>query len=672
MKKFIYSILACAALFFVGCQTPEVEQVVTADMVELAIEASSTDIDETRLSLNGNTTKWEVGDRITVAFISGTNKASYANFEIKSSSDISQDGKAIFRGSAPAGSYYAISAIYPGVDNGSNSVTLDRTSKNNVFMSSHRAESITIDNNTKSLPLDFSHLMHKLDVNLSLASGYTSDDLSATDIRVEMTAKSNGTPINFWQTASYNTTTNSLSQQSSTNVISLATSGKTSAKSLSLSTLIFSLGTQRNVAFTFTVYINNNKCYVIEKPEDGTLTTFAMSGGKTTVVNLELSQHNNVSGGSEQKAITLNASKTTIKANGSDSVQLTVVTDDDNKDVTSESTIYVNGAKLNGTSFSTTEAGSYTLYAMRNEVRSNEITITAEKVATGKTIVFAEGVTLTSGWYDVNKMAKGDNGDINMCWAAASSNMIQWWQDRYVAAGKQLPSKAINGRGTKMHSGDTFNRTYELALMDMFREEWDNSRGCSSTEGIPWYFEGVNLGEMASAGSQAVPLTDGGYWKDIWSTIKPMLYCEYDYMFKMYKDLYTAQYVSFGGWASEWDYQPVKKGEEALAAFSKCVVDFIDRGIASMTISLNSNGGLLHATTLWGYEIDNETGYVTRIWITDSDDLETEPKQELLNEYNVSAIDGDHKIAITSESVRYRKAYVTQLLPLSGYGSANK
>ena len=143
-------------------------------------------------------------------------------------------------------------------------------------------------------------------------------------------------------------------------------------------------------------------------------------------------------------------------------------------------------------------------------------------------------------------------------------------------------------------------------------------------------------------------------------------------MFKMYTNLYTAQYVSFGGWASEGDNQPMKKGEDALAAFSECVVDFIDRGIASMTISLNSNGGLLHATTLWGYEIDNETGYVTRIWITDSDDLETEPKQELLNEYNVSAIDGDHKIAITSESVRYRKAYATQLLPLSGYGSANK
>ena len=367
--------------------------------------------------------------------------------------------------------------------------------------------------------------------------------------------------------------------------------------------------------------------------------------------------------------LTLTASKSSLVADGTDSATFTVKADS-NLDVTSECEIYVNDIRNNGTTFRTSSVGTFSVYALYKGVKSNIVTITSK--ASERTIVFAEGVTLTSGWYDVNKMAQGNKGDINMCWAAASSNMIQWWQDRYVAAGNKLPSKAINGRGTKMHSGDTFNRTYELALMDMFREEWDNSRGCSSTEGIPWYFEGVNLGEMASAGSQAVPLTDGGYWKDIWSTIKPMLYCEYDYMFKNYSNLYTAQYVSFGGWASEWDNQPVKKGEDALAAFSKCVVDFIDRGIASMTISLNSNGGLLHATTLWGYEIDNETGYVTRIWITDSDDLETEPKQELLNEYNVSAIDGDHKIAITSESVRYRKAYATQLLPLSGYGSANK
>ena len=103
--------------------------------------------------------------------------------------------------------------------------------------------------------------------------------------------------------------------------------------------------------------------------------------------------------------------------------------------------IYVNDGILNVNRFITTTPGTYTVYAVMGEQRSNEVTITAEEVtSTGKTIVFAEGVTLTSGWYDVNKKAQGDNGDINMCWAATSANMIQWFQDRYKAAGKTLPA----------------------------------------------------------------------------------------------------------------------------------------------------------------------------------------------------------------------------------------
>ena len=90
-----------------------------------------------------------------------------------------------------------------------------------------------------------------------------------------------------------------------------------------------------------------------------------------------------------------------------------------------------------------------------------------------------------------------------------------------------------------------------------------------------------------------------------------------------------------------------------------------------MTISLNSNGGLLHATTLWGYEIDNATGLVTRLWITDSDDLLNEPKQQLLNEYTVSYRDGDAYIQLTSDTVRYRTCFVSALAPFSGYGSGS-
>lgn len=227
-----------------------------------------------------------------------------------------------------------------------------------------------------------------------------------------------------------------------------------------------------------------------------------------------------------EEPITLSADRNVIKANGIDSIRFTV--EQEGSDVTTSSEIYVNGGRLNGSYFVTTTPGEYTVYAKKGSVESNTITITAEEVtATGTTIVFADGVTLTSGWYDVNKMAAGDNGDINMCWAASASNMIQWWQDRYVAAGNTLPSTAISGPGAVDYPG--FDRRYELALMDMFHSEWDNSWGGHIEEAIPWYFEGVlNGGEYASPGSQAVPKADGGYWKSIWSSVTPYMYCGYD------------------------------------------------------------------------------------------------------------------------------------------------
>ena len=125
-----------------------------------------------------------------------------------------------------------------------------------------------------------------------------------------------------------------------------------------------------------------------------------------------------------EKPITLSSSKTTIQANGVDIVTFTVK--QYNKVVTNSSTFFVYGNKINGNQFTTTVAGSHTAYAKKNDIVSNEITIVAEAVEGGKTIVFAEGVSLTDGWYDVNKLTKNGD-DIQMCWAASSANIIQWW-----------------------------------------------------------------------------------------------------------------------------------------------------------------------------------------------------------------------------------------------------
>lgn len=368
----------------------------------------------------------------------------------------------------------------------------------------------------------------------------------------------------------------------------------------------------------------------------------------------------------EEKPIVLTASKSEIEANGVDTIVFTV--SQDGADVTMECAIYANGAPINGNRFATYEAGSYTIYATKGSVTSNEIVVTATPVTdSGKTIVFAEGVTLTSGWYDVNKVGQGDNGDIQMCWAASSSNMIQWWQDRYVAAGNTLPSTAITGPGA--------NGVYELALMDMFHSEWDNSLGGHTHEAIPWYFEGkLNGGECASAGSQATPKSEGGYWKSIWdSEIYPNIYHGYNNVIVPgvieYNDIYITSFNNYYIWGNGTEYL----GKERLKIFSDLVVEAFKHGMASMTVNLNEKfTALSHATTLWGYEVDNATGLLTRVWITDSDDLISEPKGQILHEYQVSIGEGKSQVKLTSDSVRYGAVYAVAICPFSGYGTGDQ
>ncbi len=367
-----------------------------------------------------------------------------------------------------------------------------------------------------------------------------------------------------------------------------------------------------------------------------------------------------------EKPITLSASKTNIVANGTDAITFTVL--QENNDVTSQANIYVNSQKLASNKFSTYSAGTYVAYAQKNDAISNEITITVTAgQGNGKTVVFADGVTVSSGWYDVNKLRGAPSGDVNMCWAASASNIIQWWQDRYVAAGNALPSGAVTGPGTKTY---TEGYKYNLALMELYRDMWNNEKGGSTDHGVIWYFEGRNVQKYASAGSIAQPLssTSGGYYSSVWNQILPKVYHEYksDLFPSEFSNLISKEYNNY----SIWGNGSGLSGDARLKKFSDLVVEFIDRGVVSLVISLNSNGGLLHATTLWGYEIDNATGMITKLWITDSDDMHQsgsgDPTQQKLQEYSVS-FDGS-KVKLSGAP--YGSCWAMSLIPVSGYNSA--
>ena len=397
----------------------------------------------------------------------------------------------------------------------------------------------------------------------------------------------------------------------------------------------------------------------------GTYTAYAMKDEvKSNEITITVEKVNEPE---PEKPITLTASTTNITANGSDAVTFTVM--QDNNDVTSQSSIFVNGSKLNGNKFTTYTSGSYTAYAQKNEVKSNEITITVTDAPDmGRTVVFAEGVTLTSGWYDVNKLSK-NGGDINMCWAASASNIIEWWQDRYVAAGNTLPAGAVTGPSTKSYDGIG---AYNLALMELYRDLWkdNDKKGAYTDQAVIWYFEGSNVQEHASEGSCAQPNAAGGYYSSVWNEILPKVYHEYksDIFPNEFYDLISKEYNSYSSWGNGSGVS----GTDQLKKFSDLVVEFIDRGVASLAITLNKSGGLLHATTLWGYEIDNATGMLTKIWITDSDDMHQsgngDPTVQMLREYSVSH-DSSSLGKIKFTGAPYGNCWALSLYPVSGYNS---
>ena len=237
------------------------------------------------------------------------------------------------------------------------------------------------------------------------------------------------------------------------------------------------------------------------------------------------------------------------------------------------------------------------------EPDDGEITITPG-------VYFAKGVTRESGWYDVNKKGDGTTGnDATLCWGAACSNMLQWWQDQYVAAGNTLPASALTGEG----------KNYELAIFEAFRTEWVHDDGGQINYGIPWYFTGEYIGQNDMSGTKPKPGT-GGYLKDIWSKVSPQMGSDYITMLENY-------YL--------WGPGSEKTPDEALRFVTEIIVKAFNEGMCGLSITVGS--GALHAITLWGFEIGAE-GIITKLYITDSDDLlhtPQAPRVQELKEYGL-------------------------------------
>lgn len=204
--------------------------------------------------------------------------------------------------------------------------------------------------------------------------------------------------------------------------------------------------------------------------------------------------------------------------------------------------------------------------------------------------IWAEGVSYDSGWYDANK-TNDDNGkeqwngdmyypndpsgagaktDDNMCYAAAASNLISWWQNLYKKT-ESIPSGV-----------DALTGKYNLNGTDVWSTFVQNSlknSGLNVPYAINWFLTGNDRSYNAY-----LKATEGYY-----SSTVPAGITLYD------KNDTTGAYFI-----------------QKHAATAANILDILNSHKAA---ALELGG---HSITLWGADVEDGTIYT--LFVTDSDD----------------------------------------------------
>lgn len=190
-----------------------------------------------------------------------------------------------------------------------------------------------------------------------------------------------------------------------------------------------------------------------------------------------------------------------------------------------------------------------------------------------------DGTSIGDTSYDVNKVWQNDD---LLCWAAAGSNTIKYWQNSYVAQGFELPDGVPAGGYSSPYNSDIFKTFYD---------NWTNAGGFSANA-MQWWFSGEipiydPLSSELKPGASA-----GGYWNEVFD-------------FQEMGDVFTT-----------FDFSEAYTAKTDL----KDTLDDLILADTPMTASIYSQREMGHAITLWGYEYDDTLNEITGLWITDSDD----------------------------------------------------
>lgn len=199
---------------------------------------------------------------------------------------------------------------------------------------------------------------------------------------------------------------------------------------------------------------------------------------------------------------------------------------------------------------------------------------------------WVQGVSETGGWFDTNKTGNNDSG---FCWAAADTNILSWWYQQNKAAAQVAQDNEVP-------------HTQE-ALWKLFNDSFVNGDG-HPTSGLRWYVNGTE------PQSPAIKDTTKGDYSDILSVTL--------------EDVVSRNIYSYDPAWEVVDGVPTRTGttepsKEVFVLIANDLKNYLMSGYA-VALGMCGNGAGKHAVTLWGIEINEETGHMTKMWITDSDD----------------------------------------------------
>lgn len=221
--------------------------------------------------------------------------------------------------------------------------------------------------------------------------------------------------------------------------------------------------------------------------------------------------------------------------------------------------------------------------------------------------LYAPGVSRDGGWQDATKLwGPYDSG---LCFAASSSNLIAWYLNRY----------------TQQHPEDT--NVYELnpeQVFNHFRNGWDPDLGGNQKEALSWYFTGgfpsgnpdpfnnhLNGKELGGYLHNKIPNNTSERWSELSLFWEP---AEIFSVFGGYSDEQFPYIEDVGGMTGSGAFS-------TLEGFSEQIIRQLHYGACTISIvGDQTSGGSGHAITLWGVDYDVDTGLVTAIHVTDSDD----------------------------------------------------